>query len=89
MENGNVNIQRVPNVHFAQTYANSLEVLDYRQSIRKFKELPDELFDENLCKIIEYIFLKIRSFIAFFKARLIVHHVLVECIDRERVLQIL
>ncbi|WP_181881892.1 2OG-Fe dioxygenase family protein [Helicobacter sp. MIT 14-3879] len=78
-----IEIKRVPSTHFIQTYANSLETSDYRHSARTFKELPDVLFDENLTQIIQFIFLEIRRFSVFDRARLIVHHVLIECIEGE------
>lgn len=81
LEEKNLKIERVPSSPFIQTYANSLEALDYRHEERKFKELPDRLFDENLIKIIKFIFLEIRKFLVFSEARLIIHHVLVECVN--------
>ncbi|MDE6958439.1 MAG: ACT domain-containing protein, partial [Helicobacter apodemus] len=36
---------------FVQVNANSFEKLDYRHYARKFKELPNELFDDNLVEI--------------------------------------
>lgn len=63
LEEENFKIERVPSSPFIQTYANSLEALDYRHEERKFKELPDRLFDENLIRIIKFIFLEIFSFL--------------------------
>ena len=47
---GNWNIERIPSSLVSQTKAliASDGEIDYRQSQRKFKELPDELFDSNL-----------------------------------------
>lgn len=78
-----IHIARIQSSPFIQTYANSLETLDYRHNARKFKELPDELCDENLIKVIKFIFLEIRKFLDFSEARLIIHHVLIECVDGE------
>lgn len=48
--NGKWNIERIPSSLVSQTKAliASDRELDYRQSRRKFKELPEELFDSNL-----------------------------------------
>jgi hypothetical protein len=48
--NGKWNIERIPSSLVSQTKAliASDGEIDYRQSQRKFKELPDELFDSNL-----------------------------------------
>lgn len=48
--NGKWDIERIPSSLVSQTKAliASDRELDYRQSRRKFKELPDELFDSNL-----------------------------------------
>ena len=48
--NGEWNIERIPSSLVSQTKAliASDGEIDYRQSRRKFKELPDELFDDNL-----------------------------------------
>ena len=48
--NGKWNIERIPSSLVSQTraqIASDVEI-DYRQSKRKFKELPEELFDSNL-----------------------------------------
>lgn len=81
MDRQDIKIDRIPSSPFIQSYANSLDILDYRHNERKFKELPDELFDYNLVKIIKFIFLKIRKFLVFSEARLIIHYVLIECIN--------
>lgn len=48
--NGKWNIERIPSSLVSQTKAliASDGEIDYRQSLRKFKELPGELFDSNL-----------------------------------------
>lgn len=56
-----VYIKRVPSYGFVQVDANSLELLDYRHSVRKFKELPYELLDENLIKNIRFVFVEIKK----------------------------
>lgn len=78
-----INILRIPSSPFVQVNANSLEKLDYRHYARKFKELPNELFDDNLVKIIKFVFLEIKKFLDFSEAHLIIHHTLIECINGE------
>lgn len=81
-----INILRIPSpppLFFVQVNANSLEKLDYRHYARKFKELPNELFDDNLVEIIKFVFLEIKKFLDFSEAHLIIHHTLIECINGE------
>lgn len=60
-----INILRIPSFPFVQVNANSLEKSDHRHYARKFKELPNELFDNNLIEMIKFIFLEIKKIFRF------------------------
>ncbi|MEM5030552.1 2OG-Fe dioxygenase family protein [Priestia sp. WB3] len=75
-------IKRVPCSSFQQSEATiSTNDLDYRLIPRKFKELPEFLFDEDLKKIIIQVGNKVKKHnTAVKKLSIAIHHTLVLCI---------
>lgn len=78
-------IERVPSKPFAQANAliSNIDEIDYRTSERKFKELPNELFNENLRSLLISVSQKIRDIqqenLKLKKINAVVHHTAVYC----------
>ncbi len=75
-------IQRIPCAPFQQTEALiATNDLDYRLIPRKFKELPEYLFDEDLKKILIQVGNKVKEFNnSAKKLSISIHHTLILCI---------
>lgn len=52
---------------------------DYRKIDRKFKELPDALFDDDLRKIILFVLNRMRSYTSFSNFWFTIHHTFIFC----------
>lgn len=78
---GKLTIERIPSKDFGQDFAEiaSNTLIDYRKSKRTFKELPNELYDDNLKKIISYFSNKVILELGCKKLNMVVHHTLVFC----------
>ena len=60
IKNENFKIERIPTNNFLQSLAFvSDEKFDYRKNERKFKELPDNLFDDDLRTMLKFVSFKI------------------------------
>jgi len=80
-----VKINRIEHKGFGQNFAEVVDnILDYRKMLRKFKELPDVLFDENLRKMIDFVARKIYQYTNYYKFKFIIHYVLIECVDNQQ-----
>ncbi|MEE3705570.1 hypothetical protein V2I29_08340 [Campylobacter sp. CX2-8023-23] len=64
IKNENFKIERIPANNFLQSLAFIAdEKFDYRKSERKFKELPDNLFDDDLRTMLKFVSFKIGRYI--------------------------
>lgn len=79
-------IERVPSQSYCQQQAlmASAEVIDYRHFPRRFKELPEHLFDEDLRSIILGVADKVRELLSSVqKLTIVVHHTIVYAIANQ------
>ena len=81
LEHNKLMIKRVVSKPFGQSEAKltSDNIIDYRKSKRVFKELPDDLYDDNLKKILSFFSQKIKDETNCSKLNIVVHHTLVVC----------
>lgn len=64
IKNENFKIERIPADNFLQSLVFIVdEKFDYRKSERKFKELPDNLFDDDLRTMLKFVSFKIGRYI--------------------------
>ncbi|WP_096015735.1 MULTISPECIES: 2OG-Fe dioxygenase family protein [Campylobacter] len=80
IKNENFKIERIPANNFLQSLAFIAdEKFDYRKSERKFKELPDNLFDCDLRAMLKFTSFKIGRYIKKSKFAITVHHTFIFC----------
>ncbi|TWO22555.1 hypothetical protein YZ82_01755 [Campylobacter hyointestinalis] len=80
IKNENFKIERISANNFLQPLAFvSDEKFDYRQNERKFKELPDNLFDDDLRSMLKFVSFKIGRYTKKYKFAITAHHTLIFC----------
>ncbi|WP_181565934.1 2OG-Fe dioxygenase family protein [Campylobacter hyointestinalis] len=80
IKNENFKIERISANNFIQPLASvSDEKFDYRKNERKFKELPDNLFDDDLRSMLKFISFKIGKYTKKYKFAITAHHTLIFC----------
>ena len=80
INNENFKIDRVGADNFVQTFAFVAdEKFDYRKNERKFKELPDDLFDDDLRNMLKFVSFKLSSYLKKYKFAITVHHTFIFC----------
>lgn len=85
IKNENFKIERIPADNFLQSLAFIAdEKFDYRKSERKFKELPDNLFDDDLRTMLKFVSFKIGRYIKKSKFAITVHHTFISCKDGKK-----
>ena len=72
-------IERVKAEPFTQNLALTNNAFDYRKNKRKFKELPEALFDDDLRKMIFFALKKIQSYTQCGDFKLTAHHTFIFC----------
>lgn len=80
IKNENFKIERIPADNFLQSLVFIVdEKFDYRKSERKFKELPDNLFNDNLITMLKFLPFKIGRYAKKSKFAITAHHTLIFC----------
>lgn len=85
IENENFKIERVSAGNFTQTLAVVADKkFDYRKNERKFKELSDDLFDDDLRSMLKFVSFKLGAHLKKYKFAITVHHTFIFCNDGKK-----